>query len=189
MRLRTRPSRRPGSTLVESALVIAVFLLVLFGIFEYCRFLMVLHVVNNAARDGARFASVNVNCPADKVAAKKAEIEAYTKARMGGIDRQVQNCQIAVFSCDQSGFATSPPKVIPKSSPAGSTVDPFKAYASGSNQLADWNAAAFTERVAVTVKGTYRPIAPLSIDIGRLKLSIIPDNIPVEVTSVMGSEG
>lgn len=189
MRLRTRPSRRRGSTLVESALVIAVFLLVLFGIFEYCRFLMVLHVTNNAARDGARYASVNVNCPSDQVAAKKAAIEAYTTARMAGIQKNVQGYQVAVYSCDQSGFATSPPKVVALSDPAGKTVDPFKAYNSGTNPLAPWNQAAFTERVAVTIKGTYRPIAPLSIDIGRLKLSIIPDNIPINVTAVMGSEG
>jgi Flp pilus assembly protein TadG len=188
MRLTNRPTRRRGSTLVESALVIAVFLLVLFGIFEYCRFLMVLHVTNNAARDGARFAAVNVNCPSSQIATKKTEIEAYTKARMGGIDRQINGCQIAVYSCDSSGFASSPPKVVAKSNPSGTTVDPFVA-SSGSNQLADWNAASFTERIAVTVKGTYRPIIPLNLDIGRLKLSIIPDNIPVNVTAVMGSEG
>jgi Flp pilus assembly protein TadG len=188
MRLAPRPTRRRGSTLVETALVIGVFLLVLFGIFEYCRFLMVLHVANNAARDGARYAAVNVNCPSDQIAATKTKILTYTKDRMGGIDRQIQGCQIAVYSCDSSGFASSPPKVVPKSNPSGSTVDPFAAYSS-SNKTADWNAATFTERIAVTVKGTYRPIAPLSIDIGRLKLSIIPDNIPVEVTAVMGSEG
>ncbi len=189
MRLRTRPSRRRGSTLVESALVIAVFLLVLFGIFEYCRFLMVLHVANNAARDAARYAAVNVSVSSSAVAAKKAAIETYATDRMGGIDRNIQGYQVAVYSCDSSGFASSPPKVVAKSNPAGTTVDPFKAYSSGSNPLADWNAATFTERVAVTIKGTYRPIAPLSIDIGRLKLSIIPDNIPINVTAVMGSEG
>jgi Flp pilus assembly protein TadG len=195
MRLRTRPSRRRGSTLVESALVIAVFLLVLFGIFEYCRFLMVLHVTNNAARDGARYASVNVNCRSDQVATKKAEIEAYTTARMAGIQKNIQGYQVAVYSCDQSGFAISPPKLVPLSekdaagNPKSTTIDPFKAYNAGTNPSAPWNQAAFTERVAVTVKGTYRPIAPLSIDIGRLKLSIIPDNIPINVTAVMGSEG
>jgi len=189
MRLRTPLTRRRrGAAIVESALVLVVFLLVLFGIFEYCRFLMVLHVTNNAARDGARFAAVNVNCPSDKIADKKTEIEAYTKARMGGLDRQIQGCQIAVYACDSSGFASSPPKVVAKSNPSGTTVDPFAA-SSGSNKLADWNAATFTERIAVTVKGTYRPVIPLNIDIGRLKLSIIPDNIPVNVTAVMGSEG
>ncbi|MBN9523244.1 pilus assembly protein [bacterium] len=169
-------------------MVIAVFLLFLFGIFEYCRYLMVLHVANNAARDGARYASVNVNCPPDQVAAKKAAILAYTTDRMAGVQKNIQGYQVAVYSCDQSGFASNPPQVIAKSSPTGATVDPFKAY-SGTNPLADWNAAAFTERVAVTIKGTYRPIAPLSINMGRLKLSIIPDNIPVNVTAVMGSEG
>lgn len=189
MRLRLPSNRRRGSTLVESALVIAVFLLVLFGIFEYCRFLMVLHVTNNAARDAARYASVNVNCPPDQVAAKRTEIVNYAFSRMGGLEKNLQGCQVAVYACDSSGFATNPPKVVAKSNPTGKTVDPFKAYNSSSNPLADWNSAAFTDRVAVQVKGTYRPIAPLSIDIGRLKLSIIPDNIPVNVTAVMGSEG
>ncbi len=196
MRLRTRSSsRRKGSTLVESALVIAVFLLILFGIFEYCRFLMVLHVANNAARDAARFASVNVNTRSDLIAAKKSEIEAYATARMAGIQKNIQGYQVAVYSCDSTGFASTPPTVVPRverdanGNPKAGSVDPFKAYNSGSNPVANWNEAAFTERVAVTIKGTYRPIAPLSIDIGRLKLSIIPDNIPINVTAVMGSEG
>lgn len=195
MRLRTRPSRRRGSTLVETALVIGIFLLFLFGIFEYCRYLMVLHVANNAARDGARYASVNVNCPSDQIAAKKTAIEAYTTARMAGLQKNVIGYQVAVYSCDQSGFASTPPKVVPLSekdvagNPKSTSIDPFKAYSTSGNPIANWNQAAFTERVAVTIKGTYRPIAPLSIDIGRLKLSIIPDNIPVNVTAVMGSEG
>lgn len=196
MRLAPRPTRRRGSTLVETALVIGIFMLVLFGIFEYCRFLMVLHVANNAARDGARYASVNVGKPntfnttdyTDGSGKVSPSIARYTKERLGGIDRQIQGCQIAVYSCDSSGFASSPPKVVAKSNPSGQTVDPFAA-GGGSNQLADWNSATFTDRIAVTVKGTYRPIAPLSIDIGRLKLSIIPDNIPINVTAVMGSEG
>ena len=50
-------------TLVESALVLGIFLVLLFGIFEYCRFLLVLHVTTNASRDGARYASVNWDKP------------------------------------------------------------------------------------------------------------------------------
>ena len=56
-----RANRRRGMTLVESTLVLMVFLMLLFGIFEYCRFLMVLHITNNAARDGARYAVVNLD--------------------------------------------------------------------------------------------------------------------------------
>jgi Flp pilus assembly protein TadG len=188
MRLTAR-TRRRGATLAESALVIAVFLLVLFGIFEYCRFLMVLHVANNAARDAARYAAVNTGCPGTTVAGMKAQVESYATARMGGVDRQVQGYQVAVYACDPSGFGSTPPKVVAKSNPAGATVDPFQPYNSSSNPLADWNAATFTERIAVTIKGTYRPVVPLSVDLGWLKLSVIPDNIPVNVTAVMGSEG
>ncbi|HEX4610631.1 MAG TPA: TadE/TadG family type IV pilus assembly protein [Urbifossiella sp.] len=190
MRLTRRSAvRRKGSTLVESALVIAIFLLFLFGIFEYCRFLMVLHVTNNAARDTARYASVNVNCPTSQVATMQTTIQAYATARMAGVDRNIQGYQVAVYSCDPSGFSTSPPTVVAKSSPTGTTVNPFQAYNASTNPLAAWNAAAFTDRIAVTIKGTYRPIAPLSINIGRLQLSIIPDNIPINVTAVSGSEG
>ena len=190
MRLHPRPARRRrGSTLVESALVLGVFMLVLFGLFEYCRFLMVLHVASNAARDGARYASVNVNCLPTDVATKKAAIEQYTTDRMGGISSQIQGYKVAVYSLDSSGLSASPPTVVAKSNPTGKTVDPFAAYNAGSNPVADWNSAAFTDRIAVTVKGTYRPITPLNLNLGWLKLSIIPDNIPINITAVMGSEG
>lgn len=56
-----RPSPRRGATTVEFALVCSVFFLFLFGVFEYCRYLVLLQGVSNAARDAARFASVNVN--------------------------------------------------------------------------------------------------------------------------------
>ena len=46
--------RRNATTLVETAIVISVCLLFLFGIVEYGRFLMIQHLINNAAREGAR---------------------------------------------------------------------------------------------------------------------------------------
>lgn len=53
-----RPARRAAST-VEFAFVAIAGLLFLFGIVEYCRFVFLLQVVNNAAREGARFAVVH----------------------------------------------------------------------------------------------------------------------------------
>lgn len=47
---------RRGSTIVETALVLPFILLLLFGILEYGRYLMIQHVVNNAAREGCRYA-------------------------------------------------------------------------------------------------------------------------------------
>ena len=85
MLLRRRAARRRGMTIVESALVLSVFLMLLFGLFEYCRFLMVLHLTNNAARDGARYAVVNVNCPSDQVDAKKTAIRSVNVAAFHGV--------------------------------------------------------------------------------------------------------
>jgi len=54
-----KSARRRGATLVEFALMLVIFFMFLFGIFEYCRFLLVQHVGGVAARDAARYAAVN----------------------------------------------------------------------------------------------------------------------------------
>src|SRR5436305_14880481 len=99
-----RPTRRRGMAIVETVLVLAVFLLMFFGLFEYCRFLMVLHVANNAARDGARYAVVNVSKPSnfdttdytDSAGDVYPSIQSYTTARMGGVDRNITGYRVAV---------------------------------------------------------------------------------------------
>jgi len=53
-----RTRRRRGMTLLEFAIVCPIALLFLFGIFEYARFVFLNQVMENAAREGARFASV-----------------------------------------------------------------------------------------------------------------------------------
>jgi Flp pilus assembly protein TadG len=55
MRNRFRPRRR-AATAVETAVVLSAALLFLFGIFEYCRFIFLIQVCENAAREGARYA-------------------------------------------------------------------------------------------------------------------------------------
>lgn len=51
----TRPPRR-GATLVETAIVLPLVMLFILGIFEYSRYLMMLHLCTNAAREGCRYA-------------------------------------------------------------------------------------------------------------------------------------
>src|SRR5262245_43516427 len=53
-RQRRRMSR--GSALVETAVTLPVCLLFILGAMEYGRYLMEMHLVNNAAREGARYA-------------------------------------------------------------------------------------------------------------------------------------
>ena len=48
-----------GAVAVETALVMMMFTSMVFGIFEYCRLLMDLNLLNNAAREGCRYAQVN----------------------------------------------------------------------------------------------------------------------------------
>ncbi len=186
---RPRHTRRRGITVVESALVLSVFMMLLFGMFEYCRFLMVLHVTNNAARDGARYAVVNLDKPStfdgtnytDASGTIYLSIQNYTTSRMGGIQKNIEGYQVAAYAVDQAGLALSPPVVRPKAkstAPAGTYPDPFN----GSDPYAvPWNTAVFTEKIAVTINGNYRPLLPT--------LMFMPATISVKTTAIMGSEG
>ena len=52
---------RRGSTLVQTAIVLPMVLLLLFGILEYSRYVMLLQVMNNAAREGCRYAVMHTD--------------------------------------------------------------------------------------------------------------------------------
>ncbi len=188
----TLPSRgrhRRGITVVEASLVMSVFLLLLFGMFEYCRFLLVLHVTNNAAREGARYASVNVDKPAtfhsqnytDASGKVYPSVQQYTKDKMGGVWKNIEGFRVAVFTVDQAGLDQTPPIVRPKpkpGTPAGTYPDPWNV---SDPYAVDWNSAPFPERIAVFVNGTYRPILPTFL--------LMPSTIPINVYSVVGGEG
>ena len=51
------PARRGGATLVESAIVMNIFLLFIFAIMEFGHYVSVKQLMDNAARDGARMAA------------------------------------------------------------------------------------------------------------------------------------
>jgi Flp pilus assembly protein TadG len=182
--IRRRTARRRGLTLVESALVLGIFLVLLFGIFEYCRFLLVLHVTTNAARDGARYAGVNGDKPAtfnttdytDGLGNTSPSVVGYTTARMGGVQNQIQGFAVAVYPVDPTGLTLSPPVVRSASLNPPAYPDPFNP---DSNSPA-WNATVFPNRLAVTIKGTYQPILPT--------LLLMPSSIPIYVTAMMGME-
>jgi Flp pilus assembly protein TadG len=59
-RARRRAARR-GSTLVQTAIMLPMVLLFLFGILEYSRYVMLLQILNNAAREGCRYAVMHTN--------------------------------------------------------------------------------------------------------------------------------
>jgi Flp pilus assembly protein TadG len=173
-----RASRRRGMTIVESALVLSVFMLLLFGIFEYCRFLLVLHVTNNAARDGARYAAVRVNTDAALVTTVQQDILNYTTMRMGSVQHNIVGYQVAVYALDQPGLDQTPAIIRAKpKTPGGPYPDPFN---SSDPNAVPWNSVGFTERVAVTIKGTYKPLLPTFL--------LMPSSIPINITAMMAGE-
>ena len=96
--LRPRTRLRRGATTVETAAVAAVFLLFLFGILEYCRFIYVQQVVNNAAREGARYAIVNTT-DSSLITDTQSRVQSY----MGGLDKTLQNYSCQVYAADSNG--------------------------------------------------------------------------------------
>lgn len=56
---RLRQDQRRGAVAVETAVLFTVMISLIFGVFEYCRLLMDWNILNNAAREGCRYALVN----------------------------------------------------------------------------------------------------------------------------------
>jgi len=98
MLLQRKNANRHGATAVEMAAVIAVFVLLLFGILEYCLVLYVTNVVENAAREGSRYAVVHVN---DTTVV--ADAQNVVKAFMGGLDTKMGGYTCNVYKSNTTG--------------------------------------------------------------------------------------
>jgi Flp pilus assembly protein TadG len=175
-----RAARRRGMTMVESVLVLSVFLLMLFGIFEYCRFLLVLHVTNNAVRDGARYAAVRVNTDSALVSSVQQDILNYTTLRMGHTQNNIQGYQVAVYAVDQAGLDQTPAIIRAKTKSTATPAVYPNPFATNDPNAVPWNSVGFTERVAVTVKGTFKPLLPTFL--------LMPSSIPINITAMMAGE-
>lgn len=85
--------QRRGATTVETAFVILPMVIFLFGVFEYGRFLMVMNVFNNAAREGTRYALAN-----NGSATISTDVTAVVTTRMGS-----QKSAFTTFTVSVSG--------------------------------------------------------------------------------------
>ena len=99
---------RPGAALIETAAVVIVFLMVLLGIFEYCRLIFVQQMVESAAREGARYAIVNTN-DSNLVA----DTQTQVKARMSGLNNALLNWNVQVYYADSNGNNLGAPQNAP----------------------------------------------------------------------------
>lgn len=170
MRHRAKLQRRSGLTVVESALLLSIFMMFLMAIFEYGRYLLVSHVATNAARSGARYATVNVDKPDnfDTVnTSTHVSIRQHVINQMGGINTLVQNFNVTVFPVDSTQMYQDPVVIAPKAS------------------YTTWKQATFTERIGVRITGDYRPILPVFV----FFYTGSSNSIPISVTACSGSEG
>lgn len=93
-----RRSTRFGTTAVETALVLPVFLLFVLGIVELSRAVLIQHVLNSACRKAARLGSTEGN--------STATVKAKTVAILGSA---VNATAVTVYVKDASSFDTASP--------------------------------------------------------------------------------
>ncbi|HEY1377598.1 MAG TPA: TadE/TadG family type IV pilus assembly protein [Gemmataceae bacterium] len=131
MRRARRPAGRRGATAVETAVVITVALLFIFGILEYARLVYFFHVADNAAREGARYAVVHTGD-----GTTTAQVQAVVTAAMAGQQSSLSagTFTVSVYSADPNTGAA-----------VANTA---------------WTDAPFGGSIAVEVKGTYKFILP-----------------------------
>lgn len=98
-----KATKRTGATLVETAFVIVIFTMFLFGIIEFGRFIFVRQVVINAAREGVRYAVVHSD--EDTL---EADTQAVVQQRMAGVDGMLGNYSVALYHSDAKGNNIGP---------------------------------------------------------------------------------
>ena len=83
---------RHGAVLVEAALVLPICFALILGLFEFGRFVMIRHLIDNAAREGARTAVVSTNTLTTQ------DIRNCVTNRMAG--QTLQGMTIQVYKAD-----------------------------------------------------------------------------------------
>jgi Flp pilus assembly protein TadG len=116
--------------MVETALVLGMFLMVVLGICEYGRLLMTLDLLKHAAREGARYACVH------SYDASVADIQDRVDQALGGQGKQLE------------GYDKT------------TSIEVYRADALTGENLGTWSNAKFGEAIKVRVSGNYKPIVP-----------------------------
>ena len=91
-----RAGRRRGAVATETALVLAPVLTLIFGVFEYSRLLMAWNLLDNAAREGCRYAVVNNTDPTIT-----ADVQSTVNKYMAGQSSAFSNFTVTVTGTHQ----------------------------------------------------------------------------------------
>lgn len=93
--MRLRPRDRRGATTVETALVLVIALMFIFGVIEYARLLWFYNTAMAAAREGARFAAVRTGD-----GTTSSQVQARVNTVMAGAQSQLSNYTVSVYNAD-----------------------------------------------------------------------------------------
>ena len=129
---RRRRSDRRGGAIVETALVLPLILLFLFGIMEYGRYILCAQVVINAAREGCRYAVTHtqpVTIGGTTTGNATPDVTNQVTKFLAG--QQLSNQNVQVYQSDSQG-----------------------------NNLGAWNGATPGQYVAVQITGTFQITVP-----------------------------
>jgi Flp pilus assembly protein TadG len=101
MMILPRSKRRHGATMVETAVVISIALVFMFGIFEYGRFIMTKQILANSAREGARWAI------AHSYNGTTANVQDQVDLKLGIATKQLtgynKTSSITIYAADSAG--------------------------------------------------------------------------------------
>ena len=163
MRLLVRTTSRPrGQSLVEFALVLPLFLLLLFGLVDGGRLVYHHSVLSQAAREGARLASV------------EASWIGSTDAGCGSTNGPTCPASATAMKTD---IVTAANRMITPFSSVTSAVVFVRCDASGGTPTGNWTGSTCSSNASgnvasVRVTGTFRPITPvISQLIGNVAMS------------------
>lgn len=126
-----RKPKRSAMALVEATLVMSIALLFLFGILEYGRYVMTKQLLENAAREGARYAIVNTQN------VTTSQLQTY-------VDGYLFNQSQQIVGYDKT------------TSISINKVDPTTGATTGA-----WTDAQFGESIMVSISGNYQPVLPV----------------------------
>jgi Flp pilus assembly protein TadG len=127
-----RQRRRSAATLVETTFIALVCFTFMFALFEYGRVVMMLQLMNNAARTGARQAVVTPTSYVNPATATSTVVNTTTAALAGqGLIARNGNPLVSVYQADTAG-----------------------------NNIGPWTSAPFGRNIVVQIDGDYPLLFP-----------------------------
>jgi Flp pilus assembly protein TadG len=171
--MRTRHNERRGATAVETAVVISIALLFVFGIVEYARYIFFLQSANNAAREAARYAAAHTNDGTAIGNLNDAPVFDSSNPNFNGA-YLAPNTSIRAVVGHQIGNH--------KNTLANYNVQVYNADPSTGQSLGgNWNDSPFAGGIVVEISGNYQFFLPTL-------LQLPSGNLAVKVKAMMTSE-